>query len=205
MLKLVLALFSTLFFVNGALAQAGYGIQPGDVVQIDVLEDNSLSRSTLVLPDGSINFPFIGTVQAGGQTVEAVQAAITSGLAPNFAAPPTVFVSIRSLGVRAPAAGAGGPLAEEGISVYILGEAASPGKKSVEPGTTLLQFLAEAGGLTKFAATKRIQLRRTDTESGAEKVYTYNYRAVQAGAASPQTITLMPGDVIVVPERRLFE
>ncbi len=205
MLKFVVGFLLALSAATGALAQSGYSIQPGDVIQIDVLEDASLNRSVLVLPDGSINFPLVGAVQAGGRTPEAVQAAITASIAPNFASPPTVFVSVRSLGVRALPAGSSGPAVAPGISIYILGEATSPGKKSVAPGTTLLQFLAEAGGVTKFAATKRIQLRRTDPKNGSEKVYTFNYRAIQAGEATPQTIVLAPGDVIVVPERRLFE
>lgn len=204
MIRFIVGLAVALCLATSVQAQSGYGIQPGDVIQVDVLEDASLNRNALVLPDGSINFPLVGTIQAGGRTAEAVQAAIASSLASNFAAPPTVFVSVRSLGVRPEAVG-GGPAIAPGISVYIVGEAASPGKKSVTPGTTLLQFLAEAGGVTKFAATKRIQLRRTDPKSGVENVYTFNYRAVQAGAASRQTIVLAPGDVIVVPERRLFE
>jgi polysaccharide export outer membrane protein len=73
----------------------------------------------------------------------------------------------------------------------------------VERGTTLLQFLAESGGLTPFAATKRIQLRRTDA-AGQERSYLFNYDAVMSGAQTT-VITLQKGDVIIVPQRRLFE
>ena len=89
-------------------------------------------------------------------------------------------------------------------SIYAMGEFNKPGKMPLTPGTTLLQFLAESGGLTKFAATKRIQLHRVDSKTGKETVYTFNYKAVQRGSTAP-VITLRGGDVIVVPERRLFE
>jgi len=91
------------------------------------------------------------------------------------------------------------------MNVYILGEANEPGRKEVLPGTTLLQFLAEAGGLSRFAAEKRIQLRRVDPDSGQERVYPFNYRTMGGSDSISGTTVLAPGDVIFVPERRLFE
>ena len=90
------------------------------------------------------------------------------------------------------------------ISIYALGEFAKPGKFDVKPNTTLLQFLAASGGLTRFAATKRLQLRRT-APGMTESVYTINYRQLAAGAARGKPIVLIEGDVIIAPERRLFE
>ena len=75
----------------------------------------------------------------------------------------------------------------------------------MQPGTTLLQAIALAGGLDRFAATKRIQLRRTDPSTGQERLYLFNYNAVERGGAIQSMITLREGDVIIVPERRLFE
>jgi len=182
-----------------ALAQSGYRIEPGDVLQIEVLEDPSLNRNALVLPDGRINFPLIGGVKASGRSVGTVQTAIATALAPNFATTPNVFVTINSLAAGATA------FAPKTIDVYVLGEVNNPGKVPVDHGTSLLQFLAESGGFTKFAATKRIQLRRTDRKTGKAVVYGFNYKAIENGAASASSIVLRDGDVIVVPERRLLE
>jgi polysaccharide export outer membrane protein len=208
MLRSLVSLFIVLLAATAAMAQSSYRIQPGDVLLIEVVEDPALNRSELVLPDGSISFPVVGSLQVGGKSVDQVRDELTAGIAGDFASPPRVVVSVRSLGQRAPVVTGGvatAPLPPPTISVYIIGEAASPGKKAVAPGTTLLQFLAEAGGFTKFAATKRIQLRRIDASTGTERIYGFNFRAVQTGKASPQSIVLAPGDVIVVPERRLFE
>lgn len=183
-----------------ALAQEAYKIQPGDTLQLDVLEDSSLSRPLLVLPDGTVSVPSGGTVKAAGLGVAEVQGAVAAALAPNFAKPPTVYLSVGQLNpVKPAAAGSGGAA----TTVYLMGEVENPGKAAVTSGTTLLQFLAEAGGLTAFAATKRIQLRRIDAK-GVEQVYLFNYAAIQAGAPA-QNIRLQKGDVIVVPARRLFE
>ncbi len=93
------------------------------------------------------------------------------------------------------------------ISVYFLGEVAAPGEKALASGTTLLQALAKSGGLTNFAAQKRIQLRRTNAATGQQALYTLNLKALMDGAegGNSHNITLQNGDVILVPERRLFE
>lgn len=199
----LLALCSLLLVATSLSAQGNYRIKSGDTLAIEVLEDPSLNRSLLVLPDGSVNFPFVGSVQAGGNTVSQVQQAITSGISGNFASEPTVFVTVSSV-TRPLAVGPAAVTGPPTIDIYMLGEVGNPGLTPVKPGTTLLQAVAQSNGFTKFAATKRIQLRRTDT-SGIQKVYTVNYRALQNGATTHRPIVLQDGDIILVPERRLFE
>jgi polysaccharide biosynthesis/export protein len=178
-----------------ALAQsAGYRIQPGDQLAITVLEDDTLNREVLVLPDGSISVPLAGTISAAGRSVDAVENTIADRLASNFAVRPSVFVSVvavNELGLTFP--------------IYVVGQVGEPGVREVEAGTTLLQAIALAGGLDRFAATKRIQLRRRDPSTGQERLYIFNYRAVERGGAIESMITMREGDVIIVPERRLFE
>lgn len=178
-----------------ALAQAsGYRIQPGDVVTVTVLEDDTLNRQALVLPDGRISVPLAGSVQAAGQTVEAVERTIADRLASNFAVRPNVFLSVITVADEA-----------ETFPIYVLGRVGAPGAVEVEVGTTMLQGVALAGGFDRFAATKRIQLRRMDPQTGQEQLYVFNYNAVERGAPIEAMITLREGDVILVPERRLFE
>ncbi len=183
-----------------ALAQATYQISPGDALQVEVLEDPSLNRTVLVLPDGTISFPLAGTVRVAGRSVAAAAQALASRMAGNFAVEPTVYVSLAALAQRE------AQIAEENlISVYAVGEVNAPGRKQVEPGTTLLQLIAEANGLSRFAAEKRLRLRRTDPKTGEETVFGFNYRSMGGPDSVSGSMVLMPGDVLVVPERRLFE
>ncbi len=197
----LLLLLSAAFLPAGvSLAQDGYRIKSGDTLRIEVLEDSNLNRDALVLPDGSISVPQVGTIQVGGRSVSDVQAELVSRLSPNFAAPPNVYVGVSALAVRqAGAGGSGGTSAVRTISVYVMGEAANPGKLEVKRGSTLLQVLAESGGFSKFAATKRVQLRR------GSQVYTFNYHALEYGASGIEPVVVAEGDVIIVPQRRLFE
>jgi polysaccharide biosynthesis/export protein len=187
-----------------AAAQDSYRIRAGDTLRIEVLEDPALNRSVLVSPDGRITLPLAGAVTARGQSVEQVQAALAAQLAPNFAAPPNVFVGVERLVEPRPAGPAAPPAPPRTIDVFVLGEVGTSGKLAVAPGTTVLQMFAQMGGFSRFAATQRIQLRRTGPD-GSEVVYTLNYDAIEDGRSPNGRVTLSDGDVIVVPQRRLFE
>ena len=195
MRNFLLATLVALLAAPLAYAQsAGYRIQPGDQLAITVLEDETLNRNTLVLPDGRISVPLAGSIQASGRSVDAVESAIADRLASNFAVRPSVFVSVTAVSDSG-----------ETFPIFVVGQVGEPGPREVEAGTTLLQAIALAGGLDRFAATKRIQLRRTDSSTGQERLYIFNYNAVERGGAIQSMITMREGDVIVVPERHLFE
>ncbi|MEM1232548.1 MAG: polysaccharide biosynthesis/export family protein [Pseudomonadota bacterium] len=204
-MKTVLFAFAAfLLTVSTAVAQSGYSVRPGDTLSVEVLEDPSLNRQVLVTPDGSISFPFAGSIRVRGATPDEISRRIAGAIASNFAAPPNVFVSVASLRPREPVTPRA-PAADPTITVYFMGEVGSEGAREVSPGTTFLQALAQAGGLTNFAAEKRIQLRRTDPKTLRETVSTVDYRALQRGARLNQNVVLMEGDVILVPQRSLFE
>lgn len=191
-----LALVPILALAAAAQTDAGYQLRAGDVLRIEVVEDAGLNRAALIAPDGRVTLPLAGSVQASGRTVEAVQADLVQRLSASFAAPPTVFVSIERLAERVAATG---PATGPTIDIFVVGEAAKPGLITVKPGTTVLQAFAMMGGFTRFAATKRVQLRR-----GAE-TFALDYKAIEAGSSPAGSTVLAEGDVIVVPERRLFE
>ncbi len=201
MKRLFFLICGLMLTASTTFAQGNYFVQPGDTLRIEVLEDSNLNRTVLVTPDGRFAFPFAGTLRASGRTVEQIRRSVIASIKDSFASEPTVFVSVAAL--RLPE-----EMEEEEpvtIDVYFLGEVNTPGLVSVEPGTTFLQGLSQAGGFTNFAATKRVQLRRTDSRTGQQTVTTINYRALSEGAALSRSIRLYDGDVILIPERRLFE
>jgi polysaccharide export outer membrane protein len=107
-----------------------------------------------------------------------------------------VFVSVAAL--REPTIA--GPAAPDPTTeIYVTGEINTPGRLDATPGVTILQAIAQAGGLSRFAAGKRIQLRRAD------KTYLYNYFTNGGDKSIAGNTVLAPGDVIIVPQRRLFE
>lgn len=199
-LRRLLALVFVLPFLAATAWAQDYRVRSGDVLQIEVLEDATLNRTAIVLPDGQVSLPLVGSVRAAGRSLAQVQEDLIARLTPNFAQPPTVFVTLSALAERAPATARVAPT----MDIYVLGAANSPGKVEVKPGATLLQALAQAGGLSPFAAKKRIQLRRVD-KSGTEQVYKFDLDAIERGASGGGATRLMGGDVIVIPQRKLFE
>lgn len=178
------------------VAAQEYRLRSGDTIRFEVLEDPSLNRALLVAPDGRVNAPLAGTVQAAGRTVVAVQSDLAERLAPNFATTPNVYVALESQRVRqAPFPDQPAPT----MDVFVVGEANGAGLVEVREDATVLQLIAQMGGFTRFAATKRLQLRR-----GGETIV-MNYKSIEDGTSELGSLRLVEGDVLVVPQRRLFE
>ncbi len=195
-IALIVSLVVMPLFASQALAQSSYKIKSGDVLRIEVLEDSSLNGESIVLPDGRASVPLVGTVPVRGRSVDEVRNDLVARLRPNFASDPTVYVSLSSVATDEPE--------DDTLTIYMLGEVTTPGTIEVERGTTFLQALAQGGGVTRFGATKRLQLRRPGA-GGRMQVYTFNVKAIMDGKSSVNTPVLREGDIIIVPQRRLFE
>lgn len=172
-----------------AAAQGNYLLRSGDTIAISVLEDPGMDQTALIRPDGRISLPIIGSVEAQGMTAEELQAMISKQLVASFATRPTVTVSL--VATQDP----------EFPSVYVIGQVGAPGRIEMQNPLTLLQALAMAGGPGPFAATQRISLRRTMLDGSA--VVMFDYDAIEQGTG--QDVSLEEGDIIVVPERGIFE
>ncbi len=203
-----LIVISTTFFSVAAFA-SDYKIRPGDTLVLEVLEDETMRRNVLVLPDGRVSVPLAGSVLVAGLTVPQVETLIRGKIRSNYVAAPTIHISVARLADRrnVVTARSGRFTSRSGrstdISVFVMGEMDKPGKLVVPRGTTMMQLLAQAGGFTRFAAPNRVLLRRVDAKTKKIKAYRINARSMMNGGT--QMVVLQQGDVVVVPERKLFE
>lgn len=171
-----------------------YRFAPGDSVDVTVLEDPSLNRQVLILPDGRISLPIVGTIDAAGKTPEQLAARIRSGMTKIFVSPPTVTAAAIGLSEDS--------LKEEPEAIYVVGEVRTPGAFAFEKPMNVMQALSMAGGPGPFAARSRIQVHRTVDD--VVTVETFDYDALEDGEPGTLGPVLMDGDVIIVPERSLF-
>lgn len=183
------------FWVSGANAQA---LKSGDSLSISVLQDPKLDRTVVIDPSGQIAFPLAGHIRASGLSPQALENSLKGKLKSNY--------KDENLDVTVAVANSPKDIPEEDLKpkIFITGEVVRPGSYVVRQPTTLMQAIALAGGMGPFAAKRRIQVRRR-APGGAEMTLMFNYKAYEAGADLEGDITLRAGDIIMVPERGLFD
>ena len=169
-------------FSAGASTQSdAYKIQPGDVLEISVWNEEGLVREVLVRPDGGMSFPLVGDLQAAGESVENLSNAITERLM-KYIPDPVVTVSMRQL---------------SGNKIYVVGKVARPGEYVANSYVDVVQAIAMAGGMTPFAAVNKIQIVRRDGEK--LEAYPFRFSDIEKGENLEQNIVLESGDIVVVP------
>jgi polysaccharide biosynthesis/export protein len=193
MLRVILALFAVVWAMTGsAWAQT---VHTGDMLDISVYQDPKLDRRVVVAPDGTIGMPIAGHIKAAGRTVEAIENDLKGRLQKNYTDPVQITVSLAAVN----------PEQEEATKprIYVNGEVAHPGPFTILRRVNVAQALALAGGLGPFAAARRIQIHRRI--NGADSIFLFDYNAYQAGTDPTENLTLNSGDIVIVPERGLFE
>jgi polysaccharide biosynthesis/export protein len=196
LLGLLVAMFAAL---GATPVFAAYGLRPGDVLDISVWQEPKLNRQVTVGPDGRISFPLVGHLSVGGTTVDSVESQITDKLKDQYTSGVDVTVSLVSVKDSAllPAEKPLDP------TFFVTGEVPKAGEFSFHVPVDVLQGIAMAGGLGPFAAGHRVKIRRKI--GGEEHLYDFDYLNFIAGINASGNIKLHRGDVIIVPEKKLFE
>lgn len=181
-------------FVTRSLAQEP--IQAGDTLQISVWQDPKLDRQVVVSPEGMIAFPLAGHIKAAGVTPQSLENLLRARLQKNYTGKLDITVSLAAVNPT--------EAADQRPRVYMTGEVLKPGPYPAKPSIDIAQAIALAGGLSPFAAGRRIQIHRK--VNGTDTILVFDYKAFQSGTGSPENnIALRSGDVVIVPERGLLE
>ena len=157
-----------------------YRLGPGDKLRVEVYGESQLSQSLQVRPDGRITLPLIGDLRAATQTPAQLREAITTSLK-DYITNPVVTVIVQ----EAVAA-----------QIYVIGEVLDPGVQVMQGPLTVLQALAQAGGLKEFADKGDIHILRQGP-GGRPQPIPFNYKDAMKGRIEP--MQLQPGDTVVVP------
>lgn len=93
------------------------------------------------------------------------------------------------------------PIQEEEVksglrTIYVMGEVFKPGAYEAPAGTKFFDILANAGGPTRFAESRKIRILRT-----TGKVDAFDLQAYTEGLTQVAIPTVSPGDAIFVPEK----
>lgn len=177
---LVLSGFLSLGF---CAQESKYKLQPLDVINITVHGQPDLATKTRIASDGTITFPLVGVVKAGGLTSQELENYLKTSLEKKYLVNAQVLVFIEEYRPR---------------QISVVGEVYKPGKYDMPPerDVTLLEAIAMAEGFTKDAYTKGVKINRI--ENGKEKTIQVNANEIMT--KGKKDVILEPNDVIVVPE-----
>jgi len=193
-------IFGLLLVLCWSTAASSQALNPGDTISISVYQDPKLDRQVVIGPSGMISFPLAGQIRAGGMTPGALETVLRSKLKDKFTEEPDITVSL-----VAPAVPPSERQVEEDLKpkIFITGEVLRPGFFVVRTRLTVMQAVAMAGGFGPYAAKRRVQVRRQI--NGTEVMFLFDYVAFHSGRNVEDNIDLLPGDVVIIPERGIFE
>ena len=164
-----------------------YKMAVGDILQINVWKNAELSLSVPIRPDGKISMPLIDDVLAVGLTPEELSARIEKKLA-KYIRKPNVTVILTNL------------QGHEFLSrIRVTGSVTNNVSMPYHQGMTVLDAVLEAGSVDIYADANNTKLHRRTTKGSV--AYDIRLKDIMEKGNMITNITLMPGDIISVPER----
>ncbi len=162
-----------------------YKIGPRDVLEVTVFKVPDLSKVVQVSEAGTISYPLIGEVQAGGRTAREVEQDLTKSLGAKYLQKPQISVFVKEYNSQ---------------RITMEGAVKKPGVYPIAGGMSLLQATAIAGGFDANADETVLLMRQTNGKRSAAK---YDVARIRAGTAEdPQ---LEAGDVVIAPTSDIKE
>jgi polysaccharide export outer membrane protein len=170
-------------------AEAGYRVGFGDVIKVEAYQHDEISGEFAIDEKGNLNFPLLDEVCVGGLALVDVAHLLEQRLEKDFYVDVQLTVGVAQYGSQ---------------PVTVFGEVGSPGTKYLRGRTTLLQLLAEAGGLRESAGPV-VELRRARPPGSdqSEDVYSFSTAKLASGEEGAD-VELAAGDVVSVSAKQLF-
>jgi polysaccharide export outer membrane protein len=132
------------------VATGPYVLGPGDKVRLKVYGDTDLNGEYEVNSGGFVSIPLVGQVKAAGLTTNQLENTLVSRMKGKIANDPKVNIEIATY-----------------ASFYVYGEVKKAGVYPFQPGLTVADAVATAGGLTYRADESKVLLKRAGSHQTA--------------------------------------
>lgn len=186
-LWILIIILSILTVIPPVIAQEEslYRIKPTDLLNIYVHENNDLSLTVTVLPDGTISYPLVGSLYVQGLSPEGLQTILTEKLR-QFLQNPVVVVTISS---------------QTTYKVFLLGQVSRPGQYPYENGRRLTDYIALAGGTAEKANLKKCHIYSVKANEASRIV---NLKELFEDYNHVDNIKLLPDDTVMLQKKADF-
>jgi polysaccharide export outer membrane protein len=154
---------------------------PGDVFEVRVFDEESLTGISRIEADGNFSYPLLGSVQAAGLTATELASLLQGRLADGYLIDPQVTVFVKEHNSR---------------QVSVIGQVQKPGRYPYRIGMTLVEAIAEAGGTTESASLS--SMRVTRLVEGKEVSADVPFKEITQGRMAD--FQLQAGDIVFVAE-----
>ncbi len=179
-LFLIFILFSAILYGSGE----NFTIEKGDILSIEVMEHPEFSRSqVMVLPDGYIQYPILGSIEVAGTTASKLADTIEKSLEGKYVVNPIVTVYINKI---------------KNQSVNIFGYVNRPGRHEVFRPIDLMTALSIAGGVKNMKKVTKIIINRAN---GEVEILKARRKFRKSEYSFKEVRRLKPGDTIVVEHK----
>lgn len=158
-------------------------VGPGDVFGMEIVGEKELPREYQIASDGTVELPYLQTVQVAGLEPQEIARLIRKLLIEKqILNDPSVIVQVKEYNSR---------------RVTIMGQVAKPGTFPYTSGLTLIQALSQAGGVTGIGNLDRVNLTRR--VGNGSRTVVISIATIMEGRSAD--IPLQSGDRIFVHER----
>lgn len=157
-----------------------YTVECGDILSILVTPAEELSRDVIVNPDGTITFPFVGSLIVKGKKISVIKSLLTERLS-RYIVSPKVDIVIKYF-------------AKE--KVLVIGEVRSPGVYGYVKDMDVFDLVTFAGGFTDVADKKNIKIYRGKLPD--KEIITVDIEEVIKTGVLSKDFKLYPGDTVKI-------
>jgi polysaccharide export outer membrane protein len=160
----------------------------GDVLDINVYENDDISSTVRVSANDTIRVPLIGEIDVASLTVSQVASKIEALLADGYLVNPQVDVFVKEYRSK---------------KVIILGQVNNPGLYELRGKTTFLEFISTAGGLTQDAGNSASIKRKTIDADETDNIVIDLNRLIKKGDTS-LNIQVRDGDSVYISKADVY-
>ncbi len=178
-LSIILIIFSSIY--SQEVSQE-FRIGPKDLLEINVFGLDELNKTVRVSQDGNITLPLLGEIQVEGLTKTEVENKLRDLLAEKYLQDPQVTIFIAEY---------------QSKRVSVLGAVSNPGPYELLGRQTLMQIIAQAGGMTPEAGDQIIVIRQQPDDSSRSLKISVEELVMKGDARL--NIPMEPGDIINIP------